>query len=514
MSTANRVVKNTGYLYAKMAITMFISLYTTRLILNSLGASDFGIFNIVGGSIAMLGFLQGAMAGATQRFVSYAEGAGDQEGKKKIFNSSILLHVLISLFVGIVLEIAAIFFFNGILSIPEERMYAAKFIYHCAVITTMLTIQAVPFEAMINAHENMLYYAVVGILESLLKLTVAIIVVYTLVDKLIVYGLLMAVIALIMRSLMGWYCHKHYEECKFKPTKYIDKSVLKKMTSFAGWNATSTITSVVSQYGNGIVLNHFFGTIVNAAQGVTNQISGQFGSLTTQARKALNPVIVKSVGAKNYALMFKSVCWGDKVMFFLTSIFFLPILANLKPVLVLWLKNPPEYTYIFVTLYLTVNMLNTLASCLPVAISAIGKIREYQLSVSVTNFIPLFGGIILFSCGLPPYSIYVLMIISTTLQLILRSYFAYKICKFSTRMIVVEHILRCAAAFGVAFIAAWLLNKLYTSDNIIILLCIIVADILIYALVYFYIAFNTNDRIYVISKVKEAIDRLKIKGRK
>ena len=508
MSTANRVIKNTGFLYAKMGITMFISLYTTRLILNSLGASDFGIFNIVGGAIAMLGFLQGAMSGATQRFVSYAEGAGDQEGKKKIFNSSVLLHVIISIVVGIVLEIAALFFFNGILTIPEERVHAAKFIYHCAVITTMLTIQAVPFEAMINAHENMLYYAVVGILESLLKLTVAIIVVYTFMDKLIVYGLLMAVIALIMRSLMGWYCHKHYEECRFKPTKYIDKSVLKKMTSFAGWNATSTVTSVVSQYGNGIVLNHFFGTIINAAQGVTNQISGQFGSLTTQARKALNPVIVKSVGAKNYALMFKSVCWGDKVMFFLTSIFFLPILANLEPVLTLWLENPPEYTYIFVTLYLIVNMVNTLASCLSVAISAIGKIREFQLSVSIINFVPLFGGIILFSCGLPPYFIYVLMIISTTLQLISRSYFAHKICKFSVRTIVVDHILRCAAAFLVAFLGALLLSRFYTSDNVIILLSIIAIDISFYALSYFYIAFNKSERAYILSKVRYVISRL------
>ena len=187
-STANRIIKNTGFLYAKMGITMFISLYTTRLILNSLGASDFGIFNIVGGSIAMLGFLNAAMASATQRFMSYSEGEGNKEKQKSIFNVSFILHLVISFIIAILLIIAGYFFFNGILNIPEGRIFAAQVIYASLIVSTMFTVMTVPYDAVMNAHENMKYYAIVGIFESLLKLIVAFICVYSTSDKIIVYG--------------------------------------------------------------------------------------------------------------------------------------------------------------------------------------------------------------------------------------------------------------------------------------------------------------------------------------
>ena len=168
MSTANRVIKNTGYLYAKMGVTMFISLYTTRLILNSLGATDFGIFNIVGGAIAMLGFLNAAMASATQRFMSYTEGEGNKEKQKSIFNVSVVLHLLISLLVGVVLLIAGYFFFNGILNIPSDRIFAAQVVYGSLIVSTMFTVMTVPYDAVLNAHENMLYYSIVRTYQALM----------------------------------------------------------------------------------------------------------------------------------------------------------------------------------------------------------------------------------------------------------------------------------------------------------------------------------------------------------
>ena len=260
MSTATRVIKNTGYLYAKMGVTMFISLYTTRLILNSLGASDFGIFNIVGGAISMLGFLNAAMASATQRFMSYSEGEGNKEKQKSIFNVSFVLHFGIAFAVGIALVIAGCFFFNGILNIPADRMFAAQVVYGSLIVSTMFTVMTVPYDAAMNAHENMKYYAVVGILESLLKLAVAFACVYTVHDKLIVYGSLMACIPLVTLTIMRVYCHKHYEECTIRVRKYWDKGLMKEMTSFAGWNFASSVISIISSYGIGIVLNIFYGT--------------------------------------------------------------------------------------------------------------------------------------------------------------------------------------------------------------------------------------------------------------
>ena len=187
MSTATRIIKNTGFLYIKMAISVFAVLYATRLVLASLGASDFGVFNIVGGAIAMLGFLNVTMASVTQRFMSFAEGKGNANEKRKVFNISFILHLIVALITMIVLLIAMIPLFNGILNILPARIFAAKIIYFSMVASTVFTIVNVPYDAVMNAHENMLYYSIIGILESCLKLLIAFITVYTVYDKLIIY---------------------------------------------------------------------------------------------------------------------------------------------------------------------------------------------------------------------------------------------------------------------------------------------------------------------------------------
>jgi O-antigen/teichoic acid export membrane protein len=294
MQSINRVIKNTGILYAKMGITVFISLYTTRLILNSLGANDYGVFNIVGGSIAMLGFLNASMASATQRFMSYAEGAGNIEKLISIFNVSMVLHFLIALIMGAVLLGIGYFLFNGVLNIPSDRISAAKMVYYFMIVSTMFTVMTVPYDAVLNAHENMLYYSIIGIVQALLKLGVAYVVILTTVDKLIIYGLLMAMISLIIMMLMRVYCHRKYTECRISPKKYFQKNLMKEMTGFAGWSFMGTSTSMLGNYGFSIVLNHFFGSVLNAADGIAGQLNGQLLVFSNTMMKALNPAIVKA----------------------------------------------------------------------------------------------------------------------------------------------------------------------------------------------------------------------------
>lgn len=509
MATAQRVLKNTSYLYFKMAITMFVSLYTTRIVLDALGASDFGIFNIVGGAIAMLGFLNGSLSSATQRFMSYAEGEGNVQNKKKIFNASILLHFGISVIIVVFLELAALFFFNGILSIPDDRMYAAQFIYQCAVIATVFTVQSVPYEAVMNAHENMLYYALIGVLESVLKLIAAIIITQATIDHLILYGILMALISLIMRIIMRVYCHRKYEECKFNPRLFYDRSVIKQMAGFAGWNATSAITSIASQYGLGIVLNHFFGTIVNAAQGITNQISGQFGALSTNAMKALSPVITKSAGSKDYELLYKSTTFGSKILFFITSACFLPILVNLEPVLSFWLKEVPPYTHIFIWLYLIVNIIDTAGICLPIAIAGIGKIRNYQLSTSLVTFLPMLGSILFFMYGYEAYYLYFMMIIASSIRLFIRIYFANAVCNFSLKQLLVDDMIRPSISFCLSIFILSFIAKLFSiaSYNLITIAIIFIADILFFSICYFFVGLNNKDRNYILQYFGKFLSR-------
>lgn len=411
MSTVNRIIKNTGFLYAKMGITMFISLYTTRLILNSLGASDFGIFNIVGGAIAMLGFLNAAMAGATQRFMSYSEGEGDREKQKSIFNISIILHSAIAVIVGLLLLVAGYFFFNGILNIPTGRVDAAKVVYGSLIVSTMFTVMNVPYDAVMNAHENMKYYAIVGIFESLLKLVVAFVCVYTVADKLIVYGALMAAIPLVTLTIMKIYCHRHYEECIIQPRLYFNKALMREMTGFAGWNLCGTTIIMVSSYGQGIILNHFFGTLLNAAQGIASQLNGQMQALSSNMLKALNPIQSKSVGAHNNALLIKSTVFGAKYSALIYLIVVSPIFVYAPYCMELWLKNVPDWCIIFVRLQIIRSFIEMQFTTVPSCVMATGKIKYYTICSTLSNVLQLPVIYTCFYVGMPPYMLYVVGIV-------------------------------------------------------------------------------------------------------
>lgn len=436
MSTANRVIKNTGYLYAKMGITMFISLYTTRLILNSLGASDFGIFNIVGGAIAMLGFLNAAMASATQRFMSYSEGEGDKEKQKRIFNISFILHFFMSLLVGLALLIAGYFFFNGILNIPADRVFAAKIVYGSLIVSTMFTVMTVPYDAVMNAHENMKYYAVVGIFESLLKLAVALVTVYALADKLIVYGILMACIPLIILTIMRVYCHKHYEECFISPRKYWDKPLMKEMTSFAGWNLTSSAASIITMQGISVVLNSFWGVLANAAQGIATQLAGQIMVFSNTMLKALNPVIVKKEGAHNREQMIEASLTGNKFSYLMMVFFAIPFCIEAPYILKLWLKAPPEYAVLFCRLVLIRLSISQLTITFGTAIGATGRIKQSTIVTSIIMITMLPLACMLYYWGAAIYTIYFILIFMVVLLLISSTYFMRKQCGLEIKQFV------------------------------------------------------------------------------
>ena len=321
MNTVSRVIRNTGFLYMKMGVTMFVSLYATRLVLNALGVDDFGIFNMVAGVIAMLAFLNASMAAATQRFMSYAEGEGDPEKQKIVFNISVVLHLAIAVMVGILLYAAAPILFGHVLNIPEDRVFAARCVYWAMIASTVFGILGVPCEAMLNAHENMLYFAVIGVLESFLKLGAALLVVHVLADKLVLYGVLMAGISILAMTAMLVYCRRNYAECVIAPRRYWKRGVFREMGSFAGWNFTVSASSMLSEYGVGIVLNHFFGVALNAAQAVAQQINGQTMAFSGTMLKALNPVISKSEGAGNRGLMLRASLSGCKFAYLLMAVF-------------------------------------------------------------------------------------------------------------------------------------------------------------------------------------------------
>ena len=410
MSTTTRVIKNTGFLYVKMGITVFISLYTTRLILASLGASDFGVFNIVGGAITMLGFLNSTMANATQRFMSYAEGEGNLTKKKQVFNVSMVLHIVVAILTGLILLAAMFPLFNGIFNIQPERIFAAKIIYLSLIVSTMFTIVNVPYDSVMNAHENMLYYSIIGILEVFLRLAVAYACVYAVYDKLIVYGVLTAIIPFVTLSIMKVYCHRKYDECVIGFKQYWNKQLVKDIASFSGWNFLTAISSLASYYGAGLVLNHFFGTILNAAQGIANQVNGQMSAFSLNLMKAVNPIIVKRAGAKDVEAMNKATLASGKYSTLLIVFFAVPFILEMHYVLAIWLKEVPEWTSMFCCLQLVITIICQMTSSAATAIYAEGNIKWYAIYKSVMNFAPVLLTYIAFTFHGAPYWLYITMI--------------------------------------------------------------------------------------------------------
>ena len=430
---SNRIVKNTGWLYAKMGITMFISLYATRLILNALGAEDFGIYNVVGGAIAMLGFLNASLASATQRFMSYAEGEGDYEKKKSIFNVSVLLHIVVAGIVFLLLFLAGVIFFHGVLNIPQNRILASYFVYASLVFSTVFTVTTVPYEALLNSHQNMRYYSIVGILEAFLKLAIAFVCVYTTSDKLIVYAILMAAVPLITLSVMRVYCHRNYEECVLSLNRYFSRVLAKEMASFAGWSFLNSMASMFTMQGMSILLNMFGGVIVNAAHAVANQLAGQLMVFSNNMLKALNPVLVISKGAGRNDQMLEVASTGNKLSFLIYTFFAIPFVIETPYILDFWLKDTPEWAILFVRLVLIRQMISQLTVTLDTCVNATGNIRKMTMISTFIWISPLIIGYFLYKEEFPIYTIYVLLIIMVIFRGLNSLYFCHVQCGLGIR---------------------------------------------------------------------------------
>lgn len=411
MTTSSRVIKNTIFLYLRMAVVIFVGLYSTRLVLQALGAADFGIFNVIGGSIAMLGFFNSTLSNATQRFMSCALAEGIESSQIKVFNVTIVLHLVIGIITVLALLIIMPLLFRDILNISQDRIFAAKIIYYCLIFSTFLTIINVPYVAIINAHENMGYYTLIGFLESFLKLAIAILCIKVASDRLILYGICMAIQPLITLSIMKVYCHRKYPECIIAIKQNFDLTILKNIASFSGWNFLTAISHLLTLQGVGLVLNHFFGTVLNAAQGISNQVNSQLSNFSSNMMKALNPVITKKTAKKEMDSMNLYSISGCKYSCFLFLLFAVPVVLNINYILKIWLKDVPEWTACFCIMQLIKTLIEQSASPISTSIYATGRIKNYAIFKSITNVLPIMIIYLLFKLGGSPFWLYIPVII-------------------------------------------------------------------------------------------------------
>ena len=363
-------------LYFRQILIMAVSLYTVRVVLNVLGAEDYGIYNVVAGVVTMFGFLSGAMATASQRYFSFDLGKGDTEHLKTTFSVTFQIYLFIALVITLFAETLGLWFVNTKLVIPTERMSAANCIYQATIVSFLLTLITTPYMASIIAHENMNVYAYVSIVEVALKLGIVFLLRVLAFDKLIVYGGLLAAVALINTSIYRFYCRKHYTECKAKLVK--DGALFKEIVSYSGWNLFGSVAGVFKNQLINILLNIYFGAVVNAARGIAMQVNAAVASFANNFTTALRPQIIKSYAASDRDNCYRLVFRGSKYSFFMMYIFALPLCLEMNLVLKLWLKNPPEYATIFTRLAIAESVLISVSYSLMTLAQATGKIKLYQ----------------------------------------------------------------------------------------------------------------------------------------
>ena len=380
-----RIAKNTLLLYFRMLLTMVVSLFTSRIVLDKLGVTDYGIYNVVGGIVSMLGFLTGAMANAVQRFLSFEIGRGDKQRVNHIFNLSLMAHCGIALFVLVAMELLGVWYLNTYINIPVARLDAANWVLQCAILSTLFSIIQVPYNALIIAKEQMSIYAYLSILDVCVKLGIVYLLNVGNFDKLKLYSVLMMLVTIIILVIYNRYCVKKYEEATFRVIR--DTRTLKEMVQFAGWNMFGEIAWVFTGQGVNIILNLFFGPAVNAARGLADQVNGAVSRFVNNFQVAVNPQLVKSYAADQIEDMKKLLYRGSRFSYYLMLFLSLPLILRMNYILHIWLKEVPEYTTGFCQLVLICTLVSTISNLLPQVVRAYGRIRNYQIIVSVVLFL-------------------------------------------------------------------------------------------------------------------------------
>lgn len=376
-----RIAKNTLMLYVRMLFGMLVSLYTSRVVLQALGVEDYGIYNVVGGVVAMFSLLSGSLSAAVSRFLTFELGRKDLERLKKVFSSALCVHALLALVVFILSETIGLWFLNYKMNIPAERMIAANWVFQFSLFSFLLGLFSVPYNASIISHERMGIFAFVGIGDTILQLCIVLLIAYGGInaDKLILYSGLLVLKGLLFQLFYFYYCRKSFEECRFRLV--LDKPLLKDMTGFAGWNFIGASSAILRDQGGNILLNLFYGPALNAARGIANQVNSAIGAFVGNFMVALNPQITKSYAAAEYDYTFSLIFKGARFSFYLLLWLALPVLLNTQYILSIWLNVVPEHAVFFVQLVLIFSMCEAISNPLVTVMLATGKIRNYQIIV-------------------------------------------------------------------------------------------------------------------------------------
>lgn len=500
----SRVAKNTLLLYARMIFNLAVNLYTARVILSVLGVEDYGIYNVVAGFVLMFGFLNTAMATASSRYIAYEQGAGEEARQKKIYSTTVMIHFAIAIIIVLFAESIGTWYVNNKMVFPDERSLAANFIFQAAIISFFFNIISVPFTSSIIAHEDMGIYALVSIIDALLKLGIVFLLPISPIDNLIFYSILLLIVSLINYLIYSIYCRKKYIECKFKFNR--DTSLFKEMLGFAGWSFVGNFGISAKDYGVNLVLNLFFGPAVNAARAVAFQVSSAINGFVSNFQLAISPQITKRYAQGEVDSMIKLMRVGSKFSFFLLAIIVIPVIVRAGYILSIWLVEVPENTTIFLQLILLMALINSMYGPISTTVLATGRIKTYQIVIAIIMCMDVPFSYLALKLGMPAASVFIIGIISAFIALIVRLALLNKMVNINLSSFLVEVILKNIVLFIVLVSIPMLLNS-YIPNSFLGLLLITGISLVWSSFIVFILGLNNEERIWIKLKLTSILKK-------
>lgn len=500
-TNSHRIAKNTFFLYLRMLFLMVISLYTVRVVLGTLGAEDYGIYNLIGSVVILFSFINAASSGSTQRYLNFALGENDLKKAKNVFSSSVIIHVFVSFLILLLSESVGLYFINFYLEIPSSRISAANIAFQFSVLTTVVNVLRIPYNATIIAYEKMSFFAVLSALEGILKLAIVYVLVLFDLDKLVLYTILLLLVNLCITVCFCIYVTKNFKIAKVSLKN--DKSAYKELLSFSAWNLISSIGDVFSTQGLTFILNKFCGVLANAAMGIANQVNNAVYSLISNFQVAFEPQIIKSYAAEEKEYLLKLIFKTSKFSFFLLYFFVLPLSLNSEFVLQLWLKEVPVYSVSFLNLILVFSLINALMGPLWMVAYAIGNIRNYQIVAFVNALLQLPIAYILLRTGCPPYTIIIVKIFSLLLFSVWRFVYLYKRMRFPVLKYILYVVVPVFFVVGISFIISRIAYLFFEGTLKFLFSCSVTVIVNIVAM--YFIGCDRSERKYIITTLGKVL---------
>lgn len=503
-SNNTRIAKNTLALYVRMLVMMVITLFTSRVILDSLGEVDYGVYNVVGGFVAMFSILSAPLSGAIQRFLAFEIGTDNNEKLKKVFSTSVCIQMIMAAIIIVIAESVGVWFLNTQMNIPDGRMSAAHFVLQCSIFTSVLSILSLPYNAAIIAHEKMNVFAYISILEAVLKLGIAYMIYISPVDKLKMYSALLLCVALIIQLSYYLYCKKVFLETHFKLD--FDKTLFKKMSSFAGWNFFGSAAYMFNTQGVNILINIFFGVKVNTARAIATQVDSAMSQFVNSFTTAINPQITKSYASGDINYLYKLITYGSKFSFFIMLIMVVPVVLEADTILGLWLKTVPEEANVFLRLVAISSLASTMGNSMMTGVMATGDVKNYQIKMNAFGCLTFPFTWIAYSLGAPAFVTYIILAIMNFFLHIIRLQELKRLINFPSKDFILVHLTRMIFVFLSVFILPVLFSIVF-EPSFMRLLCTCIVSSIWSLMCMFFIGLTKSERSFFWGKIKNVANR-------